>query len=237
MNRKVAVVLGINGTLGSALISRFSDDFSCIGVDQHSKSDITHLESYFSCDFNSRSDINKTVTQLCERQADELTIISTIGYFSKPTFVSHQPFDENDLYKSIQINLIGVSHFVGACLHHFSQQATKIRVVIVGSAASQVGSRDLGYGVSKAGLNGLVTSLSKSFSNQGAVVIGVNPGIFESPMSESVSEERQADAVRQTHINRKGRLDEIVEFVDYVAFSSPDYLTGNVLNINGGQCR
>ena len=110
-----------------------------------------------------------------------------------------------------------------------------MRIVIVGSTAGFVGSRDIGYGISKSGLNGLVLSMSKCFAKKNITVIGVNPGIFESAMSTSVSKQRQQSVISNTHLKRAGTISEISNTVLYAALTAPDFLTGSLININGGQ--
>jgi 3-oxoacyl-[acyl-carrier protein] reductase len=80
-----------------------------------------------------------------------------------------------------------------------------------------------------------VVSLSKVLASRATTVIGINPGVFESPMSAAVSRVRRAKAVQGTHIQRAGTVEEIGSLVRYAAFEAPDYLTGAILNINGGQ--
>ncbi len=231
------VILGVNGELGSSIATHHSintHDTDIIGIDIHDTSSFDQLAWYFTCDFGKRLMIRETLEKLPLNKYKNIFFISCIGYFGSQT-INDEKFNEDRLYQSIQINLTGIAHFfltaVDECIHH----DISARIIIVGSAAGSVGSRDIGYGISKAGLNGLVLSLSKCFSTKNISVMGINPGIIESKMSESVSSERQNQAIESTHIKRKGYMKEITDFVYYVTFNSPDYLTGSILNINGGQ--
>jgi 3-oxoacyl-[acyl-carrier protein] reductase len=205
-----------------------------IGVDRQVRSRTLTSSRYHRCDFGDRRQIGKLVDVLPIGKLDQLILISCIGKFGAETFQVRKVFDADILYESLQVNLLGVAHFVAGILGR-SAHIPKRRVVVVGSTAAHVGSRDLGYGIAKAGLNGLVVSLSKSLARHVTTVIGINPGVFASPMSAAVSRARTAKAVRDTHIQRAGTIDEIGDLVRYAAFEAPDYLTGAILNINGGQ--
>jgi 3-oxoacyl-[acyl-carrier protein] reductase len=232
--KKSLIVLGCEGALGTAVLSLAPRAMDLIGVDRYLRSSTLSSRRYYRCDFGDRRQIQKLPDTLPIKRLDQLVLISCIGKFGKETFQADKAFSPDILYDSVQVNLVGVAHLVAEILSR-SEHIAKKRIVLVGSAAAHVGSRDLGYAIAKAGLNGLVVSLSKVLASRATTVIGINPGVFESPMSAAVSKTRRNKAVQGTHIQRAGTVDEIGSFVRYAAFEAPDYLTGTILNINGGQ--
>jgi len=228
------IVLGCEGALGTAVLSLTPKGTDIIGVDRHPRSSTLISHRYYPCDFGDRRQIQRLLDTLPIEKLDQLILISCIGKFGEETFQADKAFNPDTLYDSLQVNLLGVAHFVAEILSR-SNHIHRRRIVVVGSTAAHVGSRDLGYAIAKAGLNGLVVSLSKALASRATTVIGVNPGVFDSPMSAAVSTARRAKAVRDTHIQRRGTVDEIGNLVRYAAFEAPDYLTGSILNINGGQ--
>ena len=228
------IVLGCEGALGTAVLSHTPKGMHVIGVDRHLHSSTLIAEQYYSCDFGDRRQLQDLLNTLPIGKVDQLILISCIGKFGEETFQAGKVFNQDMMYDSLQVNLLGVAHFVAHVLSR-SDHILRKRIVVVGSTAAHVGSQDLGYAIAKAGLNGLVVSLSKVLAGNATTVIGINPGVFESPMSAAVSKERSTKAVQSTHIQRGGTVDEICNFVCYAAFEAPDYLTGAILNINGGQ--
>jgi 3-oxoacyl-[acyl-carrier protein] reductase len=228
------MVLGCEGALGTAVLARAPKGMDVIGVDRHPRSSTLRGDRYYRCDFSERRQLQVLLDTLPIEKFAQLTLISCIGKFGEETFQAGRAFNPDVLYDSLQVNLLGVAHFVGDVLSR-SEHMSKKRLVLVGSTAAHVGSRDLGYAIAKAGLNGLVVSLSKVLAGHATTVIGVNPGVFESPMSAGVSKARTAKTVQSTHIQRGGTVEEIGNLVRYAAFEAPDYLTGAILNINGGQ--
>ena len=224
------IILGSEGVLGSALVQKYQSDMDVIGVDYHP---ITRHDgiSYYCVDFSSKTAITRLFDEWDIDGRSPLYLISALGYFGEDYRKNRDPIDA--FYRAIQINLTGVGH---ACVSLLNLRSLKdVRIVLIGSAAAEVGSRDIGYGTAKAGLNGLVISLSKCFAEQGHRIMGVCPGIFESSMSTSVTEDRQLEAVRSTHVKRKGMLSEIINVVDYATFHAPQFLTGTVISVSGGQ--
>ena len=232
--RPSLIVLGCEGALGAAVLSLAPSGMDVIGVDRHVHSSTLNSRQYHRCDFGDRRQIHQLLDTLAIGKFAQLILISCVGKFGEQTFQAHKAFCADVLYDSVQINLLGVAHFVAGILSR-SDHIRKKRVVVVGSAAAHVGSRDLGYGIAKAGLNGLVVSLSKVLASRATTVIGIDPGVFASRMSAAVSRARTAKAVRSTHIQRAGTIEEIGNLVRYAAFEAPEYLTGAILNINGGQ--
>jgi NAD(P)-dependent dehydrogenase (short-subunit alcohol dehydrogenase family) len=235
MSRDLLIILGVDGVLGSGISCQNRMlNVDIMGIDLPEITRLNQIKYYISCDVRNKHQIQSTVNQIPIHEYDKIILISCIGKFGVETF-KFPCLEEDSLYESVQVNLLGVSHFIISLVKKCLNQNLSTRIVVVGSAAANVGSRDVGYGISKAGLNGLVLSLSKSLASQNSVIIGVNPGIFESEMAEKVSLDRQLQAVESTHIKRKGSVNEIINFVTYLALDAPDYLTGSILNINGGQ--
>lgn len=235
--KTLVTILGANGDLGSALIEQATEKntfLSLLGVDKHETSIHENIK-YQQCDLGIRDEIFSVLQSIDFSLYNKHVIISTVGLFGQPSFEDGK-FRDDDFRRSIEVNLIGVCSFISNAVSLSKNAGIEdIRVVIVGSTAGNVGSLDLGYGIAKAGLNGFVCSLSKSLAKDGVICIGVNPGIFESSMSRSVSIERQNKARDATHLKRIGTLKEICEFVSHIAFQAPDHLTGSVISINGGQ--
>ena len=233
---KTVLILGSEGALGSELIQNLfqKNTFDIVAVDLHKKTQFTNKKiKYHQADFSKSEQIKSLLKKLHAEISDENILISTIGKFGSDH--ENEKVDFNSILETIQINLLGVAQ---TCLEIGNQcvrQNKKLRIVIVGSTAGFVGSRDIGYGISKSGLNGLVLSMSKCFAKKNVTVIGVNPGIFESAMSTSVSKERQQSVISNTHLKRTGTISEISNTVLYAALTAPDFLTGSLININGGQ--
>jgi len=232
---ELIILLGVNGDLGKSLAQKLlAQNKKVIGIDIHTRPRIK-LDRYFQCDLANFSLVKKVVAQIKFNNQQTPIIISCIGLFNAPTY-ENDCFVTRRFLQSVNVNLLGVTIFINQLLTKFLRlNLQSMRVIVVGSTAAHVGSLDLGYGLAKAGLNGLVRSLSKALAARGVVCIGVTPGIFTSRMSRSVARSRQARAIAATQIKRIGELEEVVNLLDYVALEAPAYLTGSIIPLNGGQ--
>ncbi|WP_222937652.1 SDR family NAD(P)-dependent oxidoreductase [Spartinivicinus ruber] len=238
MQNHTLLLLGANSSLAGAFLKQKKkiSPIYILGIDQHEKENFSQLSNYMQFNFSCTS-MQDVWQNLPLDFTHELIFISCIGRFGHQgsQVQGQSPLLTKEVLEQININLVFVTSFCCELINRCINYNCKCRIVIVGSSASWVGSRDIGYGIAKAGLNGLVISLSKSFAVQGITVLGVNPGIFDSLMSRNVSVERQQCAIQSTHIKRAGQVEEIAKVVSYAAFEAPDYMTGAILPVNGGQ--
>jgi NAD(P)-dependent dehydrogenase (short-subunit alcohol dehydrogenase family) len=232
---KNIIILGSEGALGCALIAELQrKKFSAIiAVDKNKKTQHKKV-NYFCADFSDAKQVEILSEFLQKNLTGENLVISTVGKFGDD--YESEKFTAKNLLDSLQINLLSIAKISLDLSKKCVASKKKMRLVIIGSTAGAVGSRDIGYGISKSGLNGLVISLSKVFAQKNVTVIGVNPGIFISKMSQGVAQERQKAVINQTHLKRAGTVAEIVSTTLYAALDAPDFLTGSLINVNGGQC-
>jgi len=130
----------------------------------------------------------------------------------------------------IGINLTGTFLVSQAFYDHMVERGYG-KVVCVSSVSGRVGGviSDAGYASSKAGIHGLVRWLGKNAAEHGVYVNAVAPGPIVTPMTED--EDYRPDMVP---LNRLGQPEDIAEGVVYLASDMSNYVTGTVLDVNGG---
>jgi 3-oxoacyl-[acyl-carrier protein] reductase len=109
-------------------------------------------------------------------------------------------------------------------------------IVNVSSMAAKVGTMLTGshYVSSKAALVGLTKSLAREVAEYGIRVNAVAPGRIDTPMIHDVSPETNAEYERVIPLRRIGRADEVGEGILFLLSDAASYVTGHVMDINGG---
>lgn len=90
------------------------------------------------------------------------------------------------------------------------------------------------YVSSKAGLIGLTKALALEVASRNITVNAVAPGFIETPMTDVLSEKVREQTMQRIPLRRLGRPAEIAKAVGFLAGDDAAYITGHVLNVNGG---
>ncbi|WP_420818764.1 3-oxoacyl-[acyl-carrier-protein] reductase [Occallatibacter savannae] len=109
------------------------------------------------------------------------------------------------------------------------------RIVNITSVVGRTGQEgQVNYAASKAGLIGFTRSLAREVASRGITVNAVAPGYIETPMTAVLDEKLRAKMVEQIPVGRPGTDAEIAHSVAFLASEKAAYVTGHVLDVNGG---
>jgi 3-oxoacyl-[acyl-carrier protein] reductase len=109
------------------------------------------------------------------------------------------------------------------------------RIINISSVVGESGNPgQANYVASKAGLIGLTKSLAQEMSSRNITVNAVAPGFIETDMTAVLSEELKATMLAHIPLKRFGKPEDIAAAVKFLASEEAGYITGAVLNVNGG---
>lgn len=109
------------------------------------------------------------------------------------------------------------------------------RIVNITSVVGESGNPgQANYVASKAGLIGLTKSLAQELASRSITVNAVAPGFIETDMTSSLSDELKAKITESVPLKRIGKPEEIAAAVKFLASDDASYITGHVLDVNGG---
>ena len=142
--------------------------------------------------------------------------------------------DEIDFDRIIDINLKGTFNCCKAAAQVMINQKFG-KIINVSSMWGQVGaSCEVAYSASKAGVIGLTKALAKELAPCGINVNSVAPGIIETAMNSNLTVEELNDFVETVPLGRMGTAEEIAHTIYFLASDEADYITGQVIGVNGG---
>ena len=114
-------------------------------------------------------------------------------------------------------------------------KARKGNIVNIASVVGVMGNAgQANYSASKAGLIGLTKTCAKEFSSRGVRVNAVAPGYIETAMTNKLSEEAKNAMLSGVPLSRMGQPEDVAKAVAFLASPESSYITGQVINIDGG---
>jgi 3-oxoacyl-[acyl-carrier protein] reductase len=109
------------------------------------------------------------------------------------------------------------------------------RIINVTSVFGQMGQAgQANYAASKAGLIGLTMAMAREVASRNITCNAVAPGFIETSMTAALSEEFKQNAVKSIPLGRVGSPQDVASAVCFLASDEASYITGHVLNVNGG---
>jgi 3-oxoacyl-[acyl-carrier protein] reductase len=109
------------------------------------------------------------------------------------------------------------------------------RIVNITSIFGQIGQAgQANYAASKAGLIGLTKAIAREVASRNITCNAVAPGFIETAMTTGLSEDLKQTALKLIPLGRVGTVDDVAHAVCFLASEEAAYITGHVLDVNGG---
>jgi 3-oxoacyl-[acyl-carrier protein] reductase len=109
------------------------------------------------------------------------------------------------------------------------------RIINITSVFGQMGQAgQANYAASKAGLIGLTMAVARELGSRNITCNAVAPGFIETPMTDVLGDEFKQNAAKQIPLGRVGSPADVASAVAFLASDEASYITGHVLNVNGG---
>ncbi|MCK5804070.1 MAG: 3-oxoacyl-[acyl-carrier-protein] reductase [Lentisphaeria bacterium] len=141
---------------------------------------------------------------------------------------------EADWDAVISVNLTGTFHCTKAVARPM-MKARYGRIINIASVVGVMGNAgQANYAASKAGVIGLTKTVAKELAGRNVTVNAVAPGYIMTEMTHVLSEEAQQQFLQNIPLGRPGTPEDVANVVCFLASPAADYMTGQVLNIDGG---
>ena len=187
--------------------------------------------SAFTVNVSSQESIEAGAKAILEKFGKVEILVNNAGITRDNLMLRMKPADW-DLVLSI--NLTGAFLLTQALLSPMLKNRWG-RIVNIASVVGRAGQAgQVNYAASKAGLIGLTRSLAREVASRNITVNAVAPGFIETPMTAVLSEEVSKAMLATVPLGRRGTPRDVAQAVKFLASDAASYITGHVLDVNGG---
>ena len=233
---KTVLVTGSSRGIGKAIAAQFSKEGANIVL--CCKNNLDLLEKVADeigvnvltsqIDVTNPDTVEHVVDMAVKRFGNIDILINNAGNF-KNSMV--KKMDQETWNSVIDVNLTGVFNCTKAVLN----KTEPSRIINISSVVAQIGVVGASnYAAAKAGVLGFTRSVAKEVVRKGITVNAVVSGYIDTGMWTRLSEELQEKILEQIPMNRAGYVNEITETILFLASEGAGYITGQMINVNGG---
>jgi len=141
---------------------------------------------------------------------------------------------EEDWDAVLDVNLKGTFHCTKTVIKHMSKQRSG-KIVNIASVVGEMGNAgQANYSASKAGVIGLTKTVAREFAQRGINVNAIAPGYIQTPMTDVLPDKAKEELKRMIPMERLGQPEDVAHAVLFLVSEASSYITGQVLNVNGG---
>ena len=182
-------------------------------------------------DVSNLEDAENAVKKVLEELGKIDILVNNAG-ITRDTLMMRMSEEDWDLV--IKVNLKGAFNFSKSVIRHMVKQR-KGKIINVASVVGLVGNAgQANYSASKAGVIGLTKSLAREVASRNICVNAVAPGYIETDMTRKLPDEVKDAFMSMTLLKRFGQPEDVARLVNFLASPDSDYITGQVINVDGG---
>jgi len=134
----------------------------------------------------------------------------------------------------VSVNLTGVFNLCKAVSRLMLKQSSG-KIINIASIVGEMGNvGQANYSASKAGVIGLTKTLAREFASRGITVNAIAPGFIQTAMTDKIPEDAKKKMLEQIPLGKLGQPEDVANACLFLASSAADYITGQVINVNGG---
>jgi len=236
-NNKVVLITGASGGIGKAIAKKFATAGAKVALndiapaEENLKKLAKELGSrYFLADVSKLEEVEKMVENIQKEFGRLDVLVNNAGITQDRTLAK---MTKEEWQKVIDIDLTGVFNCSKAVLPLII--ANQGKIVNISSLVGQRGNfGQTNYAAAKAGIIGFTKALSKEVGRFGVTVNAIAPGFIETRLTENLPPELKETIKKFTPLGRFGKPEEIANLIFFLASEEASFITGAVINIDGG---
>ena len=241
LNEKVAIVTGAGRGIGRAVAiayAKMGADVVCVSRTEENSSKVAaEIEGLgqkawpFAVDVSNTNAVENAAQSILEATGKIDILVNNAG-ITRDNLLMRMSEEEWDTV--LNTNLKGAFNFTKAFTRTFMKQRSG-RIINIASVIGLIGNAgQSNYAASKAALIGFTKSVAKELAPRGVTANAVAPGFIETDMTSVLDEKVRGAIINRVPMARFGSPEDVANTAIFLAMESTNYMTGQILTVDGG---
>ena len=242
LNDKVALVTGASRGIGKQIALRLAQCGAKVIVNYCGSKDCAEevvnsivekggAAEAMQCDVSDYAQTEKMVLEITDKYRKVDILVNNAGVTRDNLMIK---MSEDDFDLVVRTNLKGAFNTIKHLYKNFIRLRAG-KIINISSVSGVMGNAgQANYSASKAGIIGLTKSMARELAGRNICVNAIAPGFVETDMTNTLSETVLENAIQMIPLQKLGKPEDIAEMVAFLASEKADYITGQVICVDGG---
>ncbi len=239
---KTALITGAARGIGKALAVRFAQEganiaFTDLVIDENGEQTVKEIEALgvkVKAYASNAADFNQTreVVDAVKKDFDRIDILVNNAGITKDGLMMRMTEQQWDAV--IAVNLKSAFNFINAVLPIMLRQRSGSIINMASVVGVHGNAGQSNYAASKAGLIALAKSIAQEVGSRGIRANAIAPGFIETAMTAALPDDVRAQWIKNIPLRRGGQVSDIADVATFLASDMSSYVTGQVIQVDGG---
>ena len=242
LSGKVALVTGGSRGIGKAIALKYASEganiaFTDLKIDENAEATVKEIEAYgvkAKGYASNAADFAQTEEVVNQVKADfgSIDILVNNAGITKDGLMMRMTEAQWDAV--IAVNLKSAFNFIHACTPIMMREKSGSIINMASVVGVHGNAGQCNYAASKAGLIALAKSIGQEIGSRGIRANAIAPGFIETAMTEALPDNVRKDWIQKIPLRRAGQVEDIANVATFLASDLSSYVTGQVIQVDGG---